>query len=152
MLNAKNVCRRVNGAFAITDPAAGTTGPWYTNGTFGVTAGWDLDLWGKNRDLVEARIGKVNAQKAELEQTRQLLASSVARLYWEWQTESAINTVLSDIRQEQNSIISADKELYQHGITSSIEGVETDINASKTDEQLAEVSGKMKVIEADYRR
>ncbi|AEN65625.1 RND efflux system, outer membrane lipoprotein, NodT family [Enterobacter soli] len=136
------------GPFAITDPAAGTTGPWYTNGTFGVTAGWDLDLWGKNRDLVEARIGKVNAQKAELEQTRQLLASSVARLYWEWQTESAINTVLSDIRQEQNSIISADKELYQHGITSSIEGVETDINASKTDERIAEVSGKMKVIEA----
>ncbi|HDR2862834.1 TPA: multidrug resistance outer membrane protein MdtQ [Enterobacter asburiae] len=136
------------GPFAITDPAAGTTGPWYTNGTFGVTAGWDLDLWGKNRDLVEARIGKVNAQKAELEQTRQLLASSVARLYWEWQTESAINSVLSDIRQEQNSIISADKELYQHGITSSIEGVETDINASKTDERIAEVSGKMKVIEA----
>lgn len=136
------------GPFAITDPAAGTTGPWYTNGTFGATAGWDLDLWGKNRDLVEARIGKVNAQKAELEQTRQLLASSVARLYWEWQTESAINTVLSDIRQEQNSIISADKELYQHGITSSIEGVETDINASKTDERIAEVSGKMKVIEA----
>jgi outer membrane protein TolC len=32
------------GPFAITDPAAGTTGPWYTNGTFGVTAGWDLDL------------------------------------------------------------------------------------------------------------
>lgn len=35
------------GPFAITDPAAGTTGPWYTNGTFGLTAGWDLDLWGK---------------------------------------------------------------------------------------------------------
>jgi hypothetical protein len=27
----------------------GNTGPWYTNGTFGLTAGWDLDLWGKNR-------------------------------------------------------------------------------------------------------
>lgn len=26
------------GPFAITDPAAGTTGPWYTNGTFGLTA------------------------------------------------------------------------------------------------------------------
>jgi hypothetical protein len=51
------------GPFAITDPAAGTTGPWYTNGTFGLTAGWDLDLWGKNRAQVEARIGKVNAQK-----------------------------------------------------------------------------------------
>lgn len=136
------------GPFALTDPAAGTTGPWYTNGTFGLTAGWDLDLWGKNRAQVEARIGKVNAQKAEMEQTRQLLASSVARLYWEWQTQSAIGNVLTAIKQEQDNIIAADRELYQHGITSSVEGVETDINSSKTDERLAEVSGKMKTIEA----
>ncbi len=35
------------GPFALNDPAAGTTGPWYTNGTFGLTAGWHLDIWGK---------------------------------------------------------------------------------------------------------
>lgn len=136
------------GPFAITDPAAGTTGPWYTNGTFGLTAGWDLDLWGKNRALVEARIGKINARQAELEQTRQLLASSVARLYWEWQTQAAVGNVLHAIKQEQGNIIGTDRELYQHGITSSVEGVETDINASKTDERLAEVKGTMKAIEA----
>lgn len=34
------------GPFALTDPAAGTTG-LVRNGTFGLTAGWDLDLWGK---------------------------------------------------------------------------------------------------------
>ncbi|EML9492197.1 multidrug resistance outer membrane protein MdtQ [Enterobacter ludwigii] len=136
------------GPFAITDPAAGTTGPWYTNGTFGLSAGWDLDLWGKNRARVEARIGRVNAQKAELEQTRQLLASSVARLYWAWQTQAAVGDVLTEIKHQQDTIIAADRELYQHGITSSVEGVETDINASKTDEQLAEVNGKMKAVEA----
>lgn len=136
------------GPFAITDPAAGTTGPWYTNGTFGLTAGWDLDLWGKNRAQVETRIGKVNAQKAEMEQTRQLLASSVARLYWEWQTQAAVGDVLAEIKHEQENIIGADRELYQHGITSSVEGVETDINASKTEEQLAGVKGKMKAVEA----
>ena len=136
------------GPFALTDPAAGTTGPWYTNGTFGLTAGWDLDLWGKNRARIAARIGKVNAQKAELEQTRQLLASSVARLYWAWQTQAAAGDVLSQIKQEQKNIIDADRELYQQGITSSVEGVETDIYASKTDEQLADVKGKMKAIEA----
>jgi hypothetical protein len=52
------------------------------------------------------------------------------------------------IKQEQKNIIDADRELYQHGITSSVEGVETDIYASKTDEQLADVKGKMKAIEA----
>ena len=62
------------GPFALNDPAAGTTGPWYTNGTFGLTAGWHLDIWGKNRAEVTARLGTVKARAAEREQTRQLLA------------------------------------------------------------------------------
>lgn len=136
------------GPFALTDPAAGTTGPWYTNGTFGLTAGWDLDLWGKNRAEVEGRIGLVRARNAELQQAQQLLASSVARLYWEWQTEAAIKTVLSNIEQQQEAIVAVDRELYQQGITSSVEGAETDISAGKTQQKLAEVAGNMKIIEA----
>ncbi len=136
------------GPFALTDPAAGTTGPWYTNGTFGLTAGWDLDLWGKNRAEVEGRIGLVRARNAELQQAQQLLASSVARLYWEWQTEAAIKTVLSNIEQQQEAIVTVDRELYQQGITSSVEGAETDISAGKTQQKLAEVAGNMKIIEA----
>ena len=59
-----------------------------------------------------------------------------------------VGDVLTEIKHQQDTIIAADRELYQHGITSSVEGVETDINASKTDEQLAEVNGKMKAVEA----
>ncbi|EHM45041.1 MAG: multidrug resistance outer membrane protein MdtQ [Yokenella regensburgei] len=136
------------GPFAVTDPAAGTTGPWYTNGTFGLTAGWDLDLWGKNRAEVQARIGKARAEMAEMAQTRQLLASSVSRLYWQWQTQAAMAQVLEQVKKEENSIVTVDTELYQHGITSSVEGVENDINVSKTEQQIAELSGDMKETEA----
>lgn len=126
----------------------GNTGPWYTNGTVGLTAGWDLDLWGKNRALVQARIGTVKARAAELAQTQQVLASSVARLYWQWQTQAGIKQALEQVKAEQNSIISVDKALYSRGITSSVEGAENDINVSKTDQQLTEVTGHMKEIEA----
>ena len=37
-------------------------------------------------------------------------------------------TVLAQIKQERENIIGADRGLYQHGITSSVEGVETDID------------------------
>ena len=114
------------GPFAITDPAAGTTGPWYTTGT----------------------LGAVKAREAEREQTRQLLASGVSRLYWEWQTQAALKTVLTQIENEQQNVITVDRQLYQNGLTSSVEGVETDIDSSKTEQQLNDVSGKMKVIEA----
>ena len=126
----------------------GNTGPWYTNGTFGLTAGWDLDLWGKNRALVKARIGELKAQVAEQAQTRELLSGSVARLYWQWQTEAAIKAVLQQVKNEQNNIVTVDKALYQRGITNSAEGAENDINVSKTDQQLADVTGTMKEIEA----
>lgn len=92
------------GPFALNDPAAGTTGPWYTNGTFGLTAGWHLDIWGKNRAEVTARPGTVKARAAEREQTRQLLAGSVARLYWEWQTQAALNTVLQQIEKSRTPL------------------------------------------------
>lgn len=138
----------VMGPFAANEPEQGITGPWYTNGTFGLTANWDLDLWGKNRALVASRIGEVKARSAELAQTRQVLASSVARLYWQWQTEAAVKAALGQVKHEQENILSVDKALYQRGITSSVEGVENDINTSKTDQQLTDVTGSMKEIEA----
>ncbi|HGH3374108.1 TPA: multidrug resistance outer membrane protein MdtQ [Kluyvera cryocrescens] len=147
-----NVERQKMSAEGLMGPFAtdsdGNTGPWYTNGTFGLTAGWDLDLWGKNRALVQARIGEVKAQLAERAQTRELLSSSVARLYWQWQTEAAIQDVLQQIKSEQNNIVTVDTALLEHGITNSAEGAENDINVSKTDEQLADVEGNMKEIEA----
>ncbi len=102
----------------------------------------------KNRALVKARIGEVKARVAEQAQTRELLASSVARLYWQWQTEAAVKTVLQQVKSEQNNIVSVDTALYQRGITNSAEGAENDINVSKTDQQLADVAGNMKEIEA----
>ncbi len=77
-----------------------------------------------------------------------MLASGVARLYWVWQTQAALKNVLMQIEHEQQNVVTVNRELYQHGITSSVEGVETDIDASKTQQQLNDVNGKMKVIEA----
>lgn len=147
-----NVERQKMSAEGLMGPFAtdtdGNTGPWYTNGTFGLTAGWDLDLWGKNRALVKARIGEVKAQIAEEAQTRELLASSVARLYWQWQTEAAVKSVLQQVKSEQNNIVTVDQALFLRGITNSAEGAENDINVSKTDQQLTDVAGSMKEIEA----
>ncbi|VEB57208.1 lipoprotein [Salmonella enterica subsp. enterica] len=56
--------------------------------------------------------------------------------------------MLMQIEHEQQNVVTVNRELYQHGITSSVEGVETDIDASKTQQQLNDVNGKMKVIEA----
>lgn len=47
-----------------------------------ISAKWELDFWGKNRALMDASIGDAMAQEGELEQTRLLLTTSVARAYF----------------------------------------------------------------------
>ncbi len=47
---------------------------------------------------VKARIGELKARVAEQAQTRELLSGSVARLYWQWQTEAAIKAVLQQVK------------------------------------------------------
>jgi NodT family efflux transporter outer membrane factor (OMF) lipoprotein len=46
-----------------------------------ISAKWELDFWGKNRALLDAAIGDAMAQEGELEQTRLLLTTGVARAY-----------------------------------------------------------------------
>lgn len=46
-----------------------------------LSAKWELDFWGKNRALLDASIGEAQAQEGELEQTRLLLTTAVARAY-----------------------------------------------------------------------
>ncbi len=145
---AKNVGRRLNGAVCSERSGRRYDRSVVHQRNFWLNGGLASRYLGKESGGGYCPPGTVKARAAEREQTRQLLAGSVARLYWEWQTQAALNTVLQQIEKEQNTIIATDRQLYQNGITSSVEGVETDINASKTRQQLNDVAGKMKIIEA----
>jgi NodT family efflux transporter outer membrane factor (OMF) lipoprotein len=53
-------------------------------GTLQLNAGWELDFFGKNRSAIEAAIGSANAAAADADAARVLLASNVARGYFQW--------------------------------------------------------------------
>lgn len=53
-------------------------------GTLQLSAGWELDFFGKNRTAIEAAIGSANAAAAEADAARILLATNVARGYVQW--------------------------------------------------------------------
>jgi NodT family efflux transporter outer membrane factor (OMF) lipoprotein len=136
------------GPFALTDPAAGTTGPYYTNGTFGLTASWDLDLWGKNRAEVEARVGVIKAKQAELAQAKQVISANVVRLYWDMQTLLALKEVKQQTLAAQKKIVDVETRLYAQGINSSVDDVESNIDFVKTQQQLDDIDGRMNIAKA----
>lgn len=67
----------------------------------------------------------------EQAQTRELLSGSVARLYWQWQTEAAIKAVLQQVKNEQNNIVTVDKALYQRGSLTPPKGRRTILTSAK---------------------
>ena len=65
---------------AVPPPLAGSIAE---SGTAQLSASWELDFFGKNRAALESALGSANAAKADADAARVLLASQVARTYFQ---------------------------------------------------------------------
>ncbi len=65
---------------AVPPPLAGSI---RDSGTAQLNASWELDFFGKNRAALDAALGSANAAEADAQAARVLLASNVARTYFQ---------------------------------------------------------------------
>ena len=65
---------------AVPPPLAGSV---RSSGTAQLNASWELDFFGKNRAALDAALGSANAAQADAQAARVLLASQVARTYFQ---------------------------------------------------------------------
>ncbi len=65
---------------AVPPPLAGSV---RNSGTAQLSASWELDFFGKNRAALDAALGSANAAQADAQAARVLLASQVARTYFQ---------------------------------------------------------------------
>jgi NodT family efflux transporter outer membrane factor (OMF) lipoprotein len=65
---------------AVPPPLAGSI---RESGTAQLAASWELDFFGKNRAALDAALGSANAAEADAQAARVLLASNVARTYFQ---------------------------------------------------------------------
>ncbi len=65
---------------AVPPPLAGSI---RESGTAQLNASWELDFFGKNRAALDAALGSANAAEADAQAARVLLASNVARTYFQ---------------------------------------------------------------------
>ena len=84
-------------------------------------ASWELDLFGKNRAALDASIGQSRAAQADAQAARMLLASNVARSYFQWlrvqgQLEVAQRTLAQ--RQQTQQLV---KDRLQAGLDTQLE-------------------------------
>lgn len=72
-------------------------GSWQTENKGLLTASYDLDLWGKNREALKAAISQLQASRADAEVVKLTLTTSIARAY----NQLARLYVLRDIAQQE---------------------------------------------------
>jgi NodT family efflux transporter outer membrane factor (OMF) lipoprotein len=70
--------QQYSGTALIPPPVAGS---WQTENKGLLTASYDLDLWGKNREALKAAVSQLSASKADEEAVRLTLDTAIARTY-----------------------------------------------------------------------
>jgi len=95
-------------------------GKTFNIGELGLNFNYDFDFWGKNREILAARISETCAAEADLAQSRLIISSAVAAAYF-----NLLNNIALEHLAKQNLIVTKDISqivLYRakHGIDSDI--------------------------------
>jgi NodT family efflux transporter outer membrane factor (OMF) lipoprotein len=86
--------QQLSGTFDVPPPYAGS---WQTQSSGLLSASYDLDLWGKNREALKTAVSQLQASEADEEVVRLTLTTAVARTY----NQLARLYVLHDIAQQE---------------------------------------------------
>ncbi|MFL9992139.1 outer membrane protein, multidrug efflux system [Burkholderia sp. GAS332] len=124
-------------AYASHDPAIGAYGPWYWTGLVGVDAHYDIDIWGKQRDLVRAAIGEQNARRAEAAQAELELSAGVAQLYYSIQITYASLELLRQLREVRAFELDTRSARHERGLEALTQTAEARAQLLAIDQQLA---------------
>ena len=124
-------------AYASQDPAIGAFGPWYWTGLVGVDAHYDIDLWGKQRDLVRAALGEQNARRAEASQAELEVSTGVAQLYYQIQIVYASLTLLQQLRAVDALELDTRTARHERGLEALTQSAEARSQLLALDQQIA---------------
>ncbi|CAG9253280.1 MdtP family multidrug efflux transporter outer membrane subunit [Paraburkholderia unamae] len=128
------------GPYALNAPKLGFSGPWYTEGTVGLFAGLNVDIWGRQRSLVEAAIGARNARVAEEAAVELAISTEVAQLYFSMQASYRLLDLLRQTREvlayavqahEGKAATGLEARVPMHGARGQLLGVDRQIAAAQ---------------------
>ena len=97
-------------------PAVGATGPWYTQGTVGLKGAYAIDLWGRERALLEAAIGRHRAHEAEAAEVKRALSARIASVYFDLQSTHSQLDLLTEAQNIRHESLQAHSARFRRGL------------------------------------
>lgn len=99
-------------------PLAGSV---YDTGTAQFSGSWELDFFGKNRAALEAALGQVRAAQADAEAARTLLASTLARTYFQWSRLEAQVALAQRLLAQRTQVLKLVQQRLDAGLDTKLE-------------------------------
>ncbi|MFM0120734.1 MdtP family multidrug efflux transporter outer membrane subunit [Paraburkholderia sp. RL18-101-BIB-B] len=139
------------GPFARNEPAAGLTGPWYTEGVVGLGASLDVDIWGKQRAEVAASLGVSNARLAETSAVEIEISTDVAQLYYGIQTTYQLIDLLNESHEIAEFAVQAHEGRAARGLEARTQFEEARAQQLAIEGQIVSAQGQIKQLRESMR-
>lgn len=107
--------------------------------TLQASGNWELDLFGKNRAALDAAIGQSRAAQADAQAARMLLASNVARSYFQWmRVQAQLEVAQRTLTQREQT-----KQLVQDRLQA---GLDTQLELQQSESGLPDARFQIEVL------
>lgn len=119
-------------------------GNYYTDGRAALDFSYDLDFWGRNRDVLEAARANVHAAEADRAAARIALTVAVARAYFNFDLQFAFLDIANSSLEQQNAILDLTNQRASRGL-------ETVARVRQSEASLALTSTSVEYVQASIR-
>jgi multidrug efflux system outer membrane protein len=115
--------------------------------TAGFDATWQLDLWNRVANAVDAANAGVEAEKAYAGMVAQVLSWEVAVNYWHFRLAESEMALLTRIRDRRADAVAVLRNRYEHGLISELEPARARLDLDNTEADIEDARRRMHLAE-----
>jgi NodT family efflux transporter outer membrane factor (OMF) lipoprotein len=123
-------------------------GNYFTDGRVALDFSYDLDFWGRNREVLESARANVRAAQADHAAARLALTVAVARAYFNLDLQFALLDVAKGSLEQQSSILDLTQQRASRGLENIARVKQSEANVALTRAGVEYVEASIKLVRA----
>ena len=144
-VDAETTRQRYSGNGLSPPPYAGN---YFTDARVALDFSYDLDFWGRNREILESARANVHAAQADHEAARLALTVAVARAYFNLNLQFALLDVSNDSLEQQNAILALTQQRAARGLENIARVRQAEANVALTRAGVEFVQASIRLVRA----
>ena len=118
-------------------------GSWQSENKGLLSASYDLDLWGKNREALKSAVSQVQASRADAEAVRLALDTSIARTYNQLARLYALHDIAQSEVDERDKIVRITAGRIANGLDTEVERKTAEADLASSRSALSALEGRI---------